>query len=295
MQTLPFDIFINILKFSDYKTCKNLLIVHHNYYTDNKYYIKKIVLLKAKLTDYDLVNLINNHTSEELQFILNYIKINNKIILDYFTKILKYKIIYKSINTRNINGKIILKTVKQKQRNPSLILDFIKIHLLLNKIKIDPLQECVYTNIICNIIENTICYKEKKDVLQLINIIYKKQNNLEYIIIIKKCIIAQSEFYIELFYNYLINSGRSKRFIISKDLITFVIKYQNYNLFNKIVDLFLGDFINLQGYLNAIIEGYIVRGCRKISLYYVKLLAPGILTNASQNYIYNFNNLRHPN
>jgi hypothetical protein len=125
-----------------------------------------------------------------------------------------------------------------------------------------------YSEYVEDIISEIVCELIKYNDLVLITELYNKQKmykfKLNYQMIITSCIQQKNTECLELVHSkmieqndLLINSGRiPQRVMITKESIRYLMKNKGYVMLHKIIELYLKDIININGYVQEIIYNF---------------------------------------
>jgi len=121
-----------------------------------------------------------------------------------------------------------------------------------------------YSEYIEDVISEIVCEVIKYNDISLLNEIYDKQKmykfNLNYQMIINCCIQQKNIVCLELIHSkmliqnqHLKNTGRTpNRILITKESVRSLMKNKGYTMLSKIIELFLREIININGYFNEI-------------------------------------------
>lgn len=149
-----------------------------------------------------------------------------------------------------------------------------------------------YSEYVEDIMSELLCEVIKYNEISLLNEIYDKQKmykfNLNYQMIINCCIQQKNIVCLELIHSkmliqnqHLRNTGRIPQpILITKESVRSLMKNKGYVMLSKIIELYLKDLININGYVNEIIYNfdYTNKDCLKL-MDYLNPKNKNIITN----------------
>lgn len=206
-----------------------------------------IYLCDNKLSDKNIFSLIISkcYFTTSGKYIYNGIRADDLLYLISYSKdislITKYINVDPLIIFHSIRYKI---TIKHKKD----ILFLVNYLLFTHFFRYSDYIQDIITDIICDII--------KIDDIFLLKEIYKKFNiykfKLNYQKIINTCITSNKLECLELINTKMLQQNEQIKIIISREYIRLLMKNKHYKLLDRIIELYLGDMINLNIYMHEI-------------------------------------------
>jgi hypothetical protein len=245
---------------NDLYICLNKI---YNYFNKHKYALLSdmlIYLCDNQMSHKNIFKKIISYcyfTKNGEEYVYNAIKADDLLYLLTFCSdislITRYIYIEVDILLHVINYKISIKNKKETL--------FLFNYLLFKHFfRYSEYVEYIITDIVCNVI--------KYGDIFLLDEIYKKQGiykfKLGYQKIINSCIQQKSVEYLELVHIKMVEQNQVLRgrnlsiqpLIITKDYVRLLMKKREYKLLLKVIDLYLKEYINMNGYINEIMNNF---------------------------------------
>lgn len=242
-----------------------------------------VYLCDSNLSDNNLFELLISHCyfSKTGEYIYNAIRADDLLYLLTFGKNVQLITTYIYIDPMILLHAIKYKISIKDRKNTSYLLKYL---LFKHFFRYSEYIEDVISEIVCEVI--------KYNDVSVLNEVYDKQKmykfNLNYQMIINCCIQQKNMCCLELIHSKMLlqnqllrNTGRiPKHILISKESVRSLMKTKGYTMLAKIIELYLRDIININGYVNEIIYNfdYNNKDCLKLLDY---------LNNKNQNIIMN--------
>lgn len=242
-----------------------------------------IYLCDSNLSDNNLFESLISHCyfSKTGEYIYNAIRADDLLYLLTFGKNVQLITTYIYIDPMILLHAIKYKISIKDKKNSSYLLKYLLFKHFFR-----------YSEYIEDIISETVCEGIKYNDICLLNEIYEKQKmykfNLNYQMIINCCIQQKNMICLELIHSkmllqnqHLKNTGRiPKPILITKDYVRNLMKNKGYLMLCKLIELYLKELININGYVNEIIYNfdYNNKDCLKLLNY---------LNNKNKNIIMN--------